>query len=102
VASLLREAKPGASFLTTYQQRRFESLGIDDVVRLPGVSIARTIVPFLDMYGLSATEIPTKNFLHKAHSEGTCVVSVNSCGGGLKEQEIAVFDSIYLLKFVLS
>lgn len=85
-------ANPSVAFYTTYEER----------------SAKRTLVPFLDKYGLRAESIPLESFLHDLH--GSCVeMEATSTSEGevaavesenVAEVVLGLFDGIFLLKIV--
>lgn len=82
----LLERNPNAIFYTSYQQR----------------SCQDTLVPYLDKYSMSATDIPLASFIHRSHlHQGSCEVAIEDAHGTATTTEIVdlkTFDDIYLLK----
>jgi hypothetical protein len=66
-------------------------------------SSRRTLLPYLDLYGLEATLVPPSAYLHPSHcssslpssGDGGCVVRI---GEETKEQELPIFDDILLIR----
>jgi hypothetical protein len=84
---------PNKIFYTTYHDR----------------DSSRTMQPFLDKFGFTATVIPLHTFLHPCHREGECLfktvasdISKNRSSKrqrtGATTKEVLTFDSIYLLR----
>ena len=90
--SLAVQKNPRIVFYTTYHER----------------SIARSLVPYLDLFSLSAENVPLASFLHPAHSEGICeFINVpDRCPAGHARRrnatahlaEVMSFENIYLIR----
>lgn len=90
---LATQVNPAVVFYTTYQER----------------TLARTLTPYLDLFSLTAKNIPLSSFIHPAHAEGVSEFvrerrEMNSPRGGVKRRlrarvaEVMSFENIYLIK----
>ena len=90
--SLAVKKNPDVVFYTSYHER----------------SISRSLVPYLDMFSLTAENISLSSFLHPAHREGVCEFKMDTvpCSLGhasrrnsaARVREVMSFDSIYLIR----